>query len=377
MTMTTEYGKNNVEKKKHEKKKIEYTGVELEPIDIASISQESLEKYDHIAVYTHDVIGKCVLRSSFMQNFGVDPNHLSTFIKRKLTDKMSVHLSCEEAKLMNIRISGNMRLGVRLYNEKACTELAALVDPELRHEYATFIQCVFHRDEVRKYLYQPPVEEKQESDNTATDARDVSVNIDMKGLLESFELSNQLMLEQVEASKKIANKMDSMGKAVVMLSEYIAQLVNQNAELINYIGTLQKDNTKEIPKIEIPERFKELERSHANGNTIKLNLKRVDKMPVYKKRFDEMQTYRDEIVANVPREVQNSVLSHAYTRMRDVYGVPLDTYKNEYFADTGKSAKSTLEIAHWLEFRNPVINGLLRCCVETVFPECSTIAATH
>lgn len=373
MTKKIEYGQN-------EKKKIECTTVELKPIDIVDITKEDFKKYEKVEVFNYKELGPCVIRSSFVQLFDIDKNRLADTIKRKLNDAVSVHVSHDEAIRIGIRINGNPNLGVRLFSEAACMIVASLVKPELQREFMIFIKCVFHRDEVRAHLF--PVEKKHEESSivipeTQPAKQEVSVNIDMKGLLESFELSNQLMLEQVEASKKIASKMDCMGKAVVMLSEYIAQLVNQNAELINYIGTLQKDNTKEIPKIEIPERFKELERSHANGNTIKLNLKRGDKMPVYKKRFDEMQTYRNEITANIPREVQNSVLSHAYTRMRDVYGVPLDTYKNEYFADTGKSAKSTLEIAHWLEFRNPVINGLLRCCVETVFPECSNVATTH
>lgn len=102
---------------------------------------------------------------------------------------------------------------------------------------------------------------------------------------------------------------------------------------------------------------------------VTLKLKREEKDPIYKKRPEIIQKFKEQVLEGIPEAMHNSVLHSAYKRMRDVYGVPVDTYRNEYFADTGKVTKSSLEVVHWLEFRNPAIRGLLHCCVQTVMSE--------
>lgn len=96
-----------------------------------------------------------------------------------------------------------------------------------------------------------------------------------------------------------------------------------------------------------------------------LKLKRGEKEPVYKMDSNALQRYKEKVLEGILNALHNSVLRYTYNRMCNKYGVLVDTYRNEYFADTGKTAKNILQIAHWLEFSNPAIHGLLKSYSHT------------
>ena len=208
------------------------------------------------------------------------------------------------------------------------------------------IRCLFHKEEVRNLLYPSKQPEPEEQLASAKHA-------------EPAEKENEIL---IQFGKLILCQMDALKEQTVELKR-IADSMSAIQDMLA--------NMQAVPEV-LPDRVisdPPVKEEDLESPVTSLKLKRGEKDPVYKKKPDMIQKYKEEVLEGVPAAMHNSVLNYAYRRMRDVYGVPIDTYKNEYFADTGKAIRSSLDIAHWLEFRNPAIRGLLRCCVQAVMQE--------
>lgn len=368
-----------MEKKKNNKKT-----AKVEPmidITIDDITKEEFENAKEVEIYRHPKIGTVITKTATRKLCPDGYYIFRTTAGQHLTEEESVHLNQEEAAELSVPITGNPKLGVRLYNENACRTLAASMPETLQKNFLKMIFCLFHREELEKHFNPKPAEESVVTYNN------VSTDSEIKDLLVQntilLKQQNEYQKQTAEALCRIANLIERFIDK--KLSTEIADVENMKNFFIgcsklketegsnDQLEPITESNLKdaEKPAENIPEEepditYQEIQRLKESGTPIVLQLKRDKKDLIYKKNPSEIDIYKRQVLEGIPQPMHNHVLSRAYTRMRDVYGVPLDTYKNEYFADTGKLAKSTLEIAHWLEFRNPVIQGLLRCCVQTV-----------
>lgn len=378
-----------MEKKKNNKKAIK-TELTIN-ITINDITKEEFENSKEVEIYHHPKIGTVITKTATRKLCPDGYYIFRTSTGQNLTEKESVHLSQEEAAELNVPITGNPKLGVRLYNESACRMLAASMSEELQKNFLKMVFCLFHRKELEDHFNPKSVEE------TVVTHSNISTDSEIKDLLTQntalLKQQNEHQKQTAEALCRIADLMEryfdkktsaESADTETMKNFFIGcsklkettgsndlmdfflkcdQLLNPIPEKILTKAEKPAENT---PEKEQDITYQEIQRLKESGTPIVLQLKRDKKDLIYKKNPNELDIYRKQVLEGIPQPMQNHVLSRAYTRMRDVYGVPLDTYKNEYFADTGKLAKSTLEIAHWLEFRNPVIQGLLKCCVQTV-----------
>ena len=268
--------------------------------------------------------------------------------RRMMRDCANVRLTEEEALQLGVQIMGNPNLGVRMFTEADCLSILDKLEEDLQPEFAGIIRCIFHKEEVRAMLYQDGAkpEMKTEEISSRSPVSQESV-VSFKELERLIQVPIETIQAQTAEQKRIAD-------TLVLLQSTLAELV-----------TLIKANPADPAVIS-----KELQKPMPETKPfVTLKLKREEQDPVYKKNPAEIQKFKDKVLDGIPNAMHNSVLHSAYNRMRDVYGVPVDTYQNEYFADTGKVAKNSIEIVHWLEFRNVAIRGLLRCCVQTVMQE--------
>lgn len=372
-----------------DKKKIKkHAEIETAKITIKDITKEEFEISKEVDIYHHPKIGTAITKTATRK---LCPDGYYIFrasAGQHLAENVSVHLNQEEAVKLNVPVTGNPKLGVRLYNESACQTLAASMSEERQKDFLKMTFCLFHREELEEYFNPKPVKE------SVVTPSNVSVDSDIKDLL----IQNTVLLKQQNEYQK--QTAESLNRIADLMERFLDKKVSVEIPNLEDMKSFLTgcSELKEIPDLknikeeastdsmeldpasepfgalsdmfekETEDPYQKIRKQKESGNPIVLQLKREPKKGlVYKKNPDEIDIYKKQILEGVPQSMHNHVLSRAYTRMRDVYGVPLDTYKNEYFADTGKLAKSTLEIAHWLEFRNPVIKGLLHCCIETVF----------
>lgn len=277
---------------------------------------------------------------------------------KTLTDEDTIKLSGEEAKALEIPISGNPHLGIRVYTESACEKITRSMTPEATKEFLMIVRCVFHEKEVRDHVYPEAKTEKSgepaKSETASSVVQVPAENKDYVALINVITEQNKLLSEQNQYQKALAESMAMLQSSIAEFLQAVKQTSADSTQQENQEKSETTDSTEEKPKFV-------------------LKLKRDIKDPIYKKNYDALKKYKESVLMDIPTAMHNSILSAAYTRMKNVYGVPADTYRNEYFADTGKKANSTLEIVHWLEFRNPAIHGLLRCCVETVMKGQNTL----
>lgn len=63
---------------------------------------------------------------------------------------------------------------------------------------------------------------------------------------------------------------------------------------------------------------------------------------------------------------RRALLSQAYTRMRNNYGIVWEQLEKDYVQENGDKARSTLRLAYFLEASTPKCRGLLQSCLRTV-----------
>lgn len=268
--------------------------------------------------------------------------------RRLLQDCVNLRLTEEEALQLGVQIMGNPKLGVRMFTEADCLSILEKLEEKAQPEFAGIIRCIFHKEEVHAMLY--PEETKPEMKAEEVSSADA---VSQESAVSSKELE-QLLQTQIEVIQAQTAEQKRIADTLALLHGTLAELV----ELAKAKPADSAMVSEEPPKPVCETK-----------PFVTLKLKRKEKDPVYKKNPTEIQKFKDAVLDGIPNAMHNSVLHSAYNRMRDVYGVPVDTYQNEYFADTGKMAQSGIEIVHWLEFRNVAIRGLLRCCVQTVMKE--------
>lgn len=351
---------------------------EILNVTVQDVTIEDFVRCKDIPLYQDKTLGLTVTKQNIKKVFPVCTEAFKYAMSKSgiLNDSCSRHVKEEEAKQIGIQITGNPRLGIRLYNEEGCERVAnSMTDQEKAREFLRLIRCIFHKEEVQSRLY-PKTEETEkvtESKSNAPNSEHIICNQNYEDLVAAIAESNKLMNEQVKYNQKLLESLDVIGKSMFLLANAVSKLEEIYSQVNQNTNVIAESEIQPLISEEPLNEFQKLEQMKSNGKNAELILKREPKGRIYKKRHDDVQKYKDNVLHGIPQPLRHNVLNHAYIRMRDVYGVPLDTYKNEYFGDTGKVANSTLDIAHWLEFRNPNIKGLLRCCVEAVLPECNQL----
>lgn len=315
-------------------------------VTVKDVTKETFELCTAIQPYEHPTAGKivsaaqikqmCIACAPLLKNAG---RVVSTGI---------VKVDEEEAKSLGIKNFGNPRLGIRMFTEEGCELLGKRLPASERKRYFMMLKCIFHRQEVQEILYPDRKPEPERSPKEQPPYSNDENALDKMGKL--LVLQTEAVREQTKALKQIAASMS----AIQALLEKIQDQANSSAGNAAPVFLEKKEETD------------------SDNFPPRLNLRRGEKEPVYKMDPNALQKYKEEVLEGIPNAMHNSVLHYAYNRMRDKYGVPIDTYRNEYFADTGKVAKNSLQIAHWLEFRNPAICGLLKSCVRTAIEVSNT-----
>lgn len=93
--------------------------------------------------------------------------------------------------------------------------------------------------------------------------------------------------------------------------------------------------------------------------------------------FMSFRVYSDQIhalllefgITNKMDAERRAMLSKAYTRMRNQYGIVWEQVEKEYIQENGDRAKSTLRLAYYLELTGPQHRGLLSGCLYTVLQD--------
>lgn len=93
--------------------------------------------------------------------------------------------------------------------------------------------------------------------------------------------------------------------------------------------------------------------------------------------FMSFRVYSDQIhalllefgITNKMDAERRAMLSKAYTRMRNQYGIVWEQVEKEYIQENGDRAKSTLRLAYYLELTGPQHRGLLSGCLHTVLQD--------
>ena len=93
--------------------------------------------------------------------------------------------------------------------------------------------------------------------------------------------------------------------------------------------------------------------------------------------FMSFRVYSDQIhalllefgITNKMEAERRAMLSKAYTRMRNQYGIVWEQVEKEYIQENGDRAKSTLRLAYFLELTGPQHRGLLSGCLHTVLQD--------
>lgn len=324
--------------KKENRKKV------VKKITVQDVTKKIFELCAATEPYQHPTKGKILSASqikSLCPSFGPYFKNVN-----RIEGLEMIKIYEEEATALNIKNSGNPKLGIRMFTETGCEKIGERMPEKEQRNYFMIIRCLFHKEEVRNLLYPSKQPEPEEQLASAKHA-------------EPAEKENEIL---IQFGKLILCQMDALKEQTVELKR-IADSMSAIQDMLA--------NMQAVPEV-LPDRVisdPPVKEEDLESPVTSLKLKRGEKDPVYKKKPDMIQKYKEEVLEGVPAAMHNSVLNYAYRRMRDVYGVPIDTYKNEYFADTGKAIRSSLDIAHWLEFRNPAIRGLLRCCVQAVMQE--------
>jgi len=303
-------------------------------ITVQDVTKEIFEICRGAESYDHPTAGKiidatqlkllCPVCAPLLKNIG-----------RTLTTGI-VKVNEEEAQALGIKILGNPKLGIRMFTEDGCDLIGNRLPGNEQKRYFMIIRCIFHRQDVQAMLYPVMQSEPQ--------VQSVPEKPEKAGKEDTLLQFGKFLLCQMEIIKEQTAALNCIADSMAAIQEMIAE--GQKSCTVS-----EKPVTDILPKKEEKQAFS-------------LKLKRGEKEAVYRTNPRSIQTFREEVLEGIPNAMHNSVLHYAYKRMRDVYGVPVDTYRNEYFADTGKNPKNSLEIVHWLEFRNPAIRGLLRSCVQ-------------
>lgn len=316
-------------------------------ITVKDVTKEVFESCTATQPYEHPTAGKIISAAQLKQLYPSCTPLLKNIGRTIPTGIIKVDE--DEAKSLGIKNYGNPRLGIRMLTEEGCELIGKRLSASDRKQFFMIIKCVFHRQEVQDILYP---DRKQESKQPSKEQLPCSYNEDALAQIgKLLVLQTEAVREQTKALKQIAASMS-------VIQGLLEKSQNQPAIPISNVETGLAAKKEDENGFDIP---------------VHLNLKRGEKDAVYKIDPNALQKYKNEVLEGIPSALHNSVLHYAYNRMRDKYGVPVDTYRNEYFADTGKVAKNSLQIMHWLEFRNPAIRSLLKTCVysameKNVFP---------
>lgn len=310
----------------------------MKPMTVQDVTTEIFEHCKETEVYQHPTTGKIISSSQLKLLCPASAPYFKN--SGRLLTVGTIKLSEEEAQAIGVKIFGNPKLGIRMFTEEGCETIGKRLPEDKQKRYFMIVKCLFHKDEVRNALYQ---EKQVESEKQIIQVKQETAATDE--ILNQF---GKLLLYQTETVKAQTEELKRIADSLVSIKEMMEETKKGKT-------TFSKKDAICPPK----EAGKEPEKP-----VVTLKVKRGDREPVYRTDPRKIQNFREEVLEGIPSAMHSSVLHSAYKRMRDVYGVPVDTYKNEYFAETGKPAKSSLEIVHWLEFRNPAIRGLLRSCVQ-------------
>ena len=309
-------------------------------ITVQDVTKEIFELCKETEPCQHTTAGKVISVSQLKTLCPSCAPYFKNF-SRLIPASETVKLSEEEAQAMGVKIFGNPNLGIRMYTEKGCEQIGMRLPESAQKHYFLIVKCVFHKEEVKEALYPGKTAEPEKKETPSSTKSTVNEDaLTQMGKIMLYQM--EIMKEQAAALSRIADSMSAIQK---MMAE------NQK----------RKDVLTGKQVVHLPEKTEKIEEKNLG---MSLKLKRGEKDPVYRVNPRSVQAFREDVLEGIPNALHNSVLHHAYTRMRNVYGVPVDTYRNEYFADTGKPSKNSLEIVHWLEFRNPAIRGLLKSCVQ-------------
>ena len=168
-------------------------------------------------------------------------------------------------------------------------------------------------------------------------------------------LAKQIEILETEA-KKNAEFRDTMMKSFQVLSQII---VNQNKLLTEYgIPAAKVDSTPVVIETVAP--------TLVAAKPVPAK-KPVKVMP-YMEGYEE---WRDKIMATCKGN-KKTTLKNAYRRMTKNYGIVWDQLSKQFREDYGCKARSTMELAYYLEQKNKNTKGLLACNIDAVLAESKT-----
>lgn len=219
-----------------------------------------------------------------------------------------------------------------------------------------------HRKLVNTYfLAEQLVAEKQQEANTLMVPADQTENLpaEAREMLQDFLKSQNTMLEEEFKRNEIFR--DTMKKSFSMMAKVILNQVDILNKIIQYPGSIvevRPEETKRPGTVKATEKNKEQWQIPYTISRYELEYReyRDDMGDILKEIVKLDHHYRDE----------KAVLSDAYKKLTKQYGLCYTQYQKEFFEETGRKARSMMELFFWMEHKNPSMKNILRTKLETL-----------
>lgn len=219
-----------------------------------------------------------------------------------------------------------------------------------------------HRKLVNTYfLAEQLVAEKQQEANTSLVPAGQTGNLpaEAREMLQDFLKSQNTMLEEEFKRNEVFR--DTMKRSFSMMAKVILNQVNILNKIIQYPGSIvevRPEETKRPGTVKATEKNKEQWQIPYTISHYELEYReyRDDMGDILKEIVKLDHHYRDE----------KAVLSDAYKKLTKQYGLCYTQYQKEFFEETGRKARSMMELFFWMEQKNPSLNNILRAKLETL-----------
>lgn len=219
-----------------------------------------------------------------------------------------------------------------------------------------------HRKLVNTYfLAEQLVSEKQQETNTALVPADQTENLpaETREMLQDFLKSQNTMLE--EEFKKNELFRDTMKKSYSMMAKVLLNQVDILNKIIQYPGIVidaRQEEKKKSGAIKATENNKEQWQIPYTISNYELE---------YRKYKDQFSGILKEIVKlDHHYRDDKAVLSDTYKKLTKQYGLCYTQFQKEFFEETGRKARSMMELFFWMEQKNPSLKNILRTKLETI-----------
>lgn len=219
-----------------------------------------------------------------------------------------------------------------------------------------------HRKLVNTYfLAEQLVAEKQQTTNTSLVPADQTENLpaETREMIQDFLKSQNTMLEEEFKRNEIFR--DTMKRSFSMMAKVMLNQIDILNKIIQYPGSItdvRSEETKKSGTVKSTGNNREAWQIPYTISNYELEYRK------YKDSFTEIlkeivkldRHYRDE----------KAVLSDAYKKLTKEYGLCYVQYQKEFFEETGRKARSMMELFFWMEYKNPSMKNILRAKLDTI-----------